>query len=110
MKICWNQINHQISIFRQDGGDVGSFIQTAMTVFSVVSSLFGSGGGSGAGGALDVIGSLLGGGGGSSSSSQSANQKGICSILLMYLRISWEKHLNIPISIIIIKYFSLYSG
>ena len=63
-----------------------------MTVFSVVSSLFGSGGGSGAGGALDVIGSLLGGGGGSSSSSQSANQKGICSISLMYLtRISWEK-------------------
>ena len=67
--------SHQMSIFRQDGGDVGSFIQTAMTVFSVVSSLFGSdGGGGGAGGALDLIGSLLGGG--SSSSSQSASQKG----------------------------------
>ena len=64
-------------IFRQNGGDVGSFIQTAMTVFSVVSSLFGSDAGSGGGGALDVIGSLLGGGGGSStSSSQSANSKG----------------------------------
>ena len=63
-----------LKFFRQDGGDVGSFIQTAMTVFSVVSSLFGSNGG---GGALDVIGSLLGGGGGgSTSSSQSISSKG----------------------------------
>ena len=69
-------------ISRQNGGDVGSFIQTAMTVFSVVSSLFGSdAGGGGGGGALDVIGSLLGGGGGgSTSSSQSANSKGECKI------------------------------
>ena len=66
-----------LKFFRQDGGDVGSFIQTAMTVFSVVSSLFGSNGGGGGGGALDVIGSLLGGGGGgSTSSSQSISSKG----------------------------------
>ena len=65
-----------LQFFRQDGGDVGSFIQTAMTVFSVVSSLFGSSGGGG-GGALDVIGSLLGGGGGGSTSpSQSISSKG----------------------------------
>jgi len=62
------------SIFRQGGDDVGSFIQTAVTVFSLVSNLFG--GGSGGGSPLDLIGSLIGGGGGSSgSSSSSSNSK-----------------------------------
>ena len=60
-----------ILYFRQDGSDIGSFIQTAMSIASVVMNIFG--GGDATGGALDLIGSLLGGSG---DSPQSAGSKG----------------------------------
>ena len=63
------------NICRQDNGDAGNILQTAMTVFSVVMNLFGGGSGGQGGGALDVIGNLLGGGGGSSSSSSQSTNK-----------------------------------